>query len=200
MAAGLALWVSDTEGVPPTAERLREHDRVVRAALRSATPLPVRFGAPLRDTAAARALLAEREDAFRTALERLAATVEMGVSLRWDAGGEASEAEAAPPPAAGADPLSGRAYLERLRRAAQGEARLRERARARLHALEALIRDARLETVEQLLPVPDVAGTLAHLVRREAIGDYRDRVARACERFPDERITLSGPWAPYSFV
>ena len=41
-AAGLAIWLSDEVAGPATVDRMRAHDAVVRAAMRSATPTAVR--------------------------------------------------------------------------------------------------------------------------------------------------------------
>ena len=77
----LAIWVSEDDGGKPTIERLREHDRVVREAMRSATPLPLRFGTLFHDEAAVLRAVTEREPEFLELLERVRDHVEMGVRV-----------------------------------------------------------------------------------------------------------------------
>src|SRR5687767_10792856 len=66
----LGLWFSEAEP-HPTVEALRQHEAVVRRAMRSSTPLPLRFGARIEDEAAVRALLESREAEFLAAFERI---------------------------------------------------------------------------------------------------------------------------------
>jgi hypothetical protein len=40
----------------------------------------------------------------------------------------------------------------------------------------------------------------AHLVRREAVSQYRDRLKAARLERPELKFLVSGPWPPYSFA
>ena len=55
------MWVSRTYSEPASVERLREHENVVRRALRSATPIPLRFGTMFSDDDQVRRTLVDRE-------------------------------------------------------------------------------------------------------------------------------------------
>jgi hypothetical protein len=201
----LGLWASRVEAVPaPGPERLREHDRVVRAALRTCTPLPLRFGAAFPDAGAALAALEPRAAELLAALERVAGRVEMGVTLHWEAEAERARLLAGDPglrPLPG-PPSGGREYLETRRREHALERALRRRAEALLEAaserLRALVPDA--PEVRTVLPRPEVAGTLAHLVQKEQMFTYRHGAERAGTTLPAVTLRVSGPWAPYSFV
>jgi hypothetical protein len=201
----LDLWVSEVAELPrPDAERLREHDRVVRAALRTRTPLPLRFGAAFPDAEGALAALSPRAAELLEALERVAGRVEVGVSLHWDAEAERERLLAARPdlrPLPG-EPSGGREYLEARRRARAWEGALRARAEGLLEEasvrLRALVPDAPEARV--VLPRPEVAGTLAHLVQREQMFTYRQGAERAGSALAGVTLRVSGPWAPYSFV
>jgi hypothetical protein len=197
-AAGLGVWISAAQDDRATVQRLREHDRVVREALRTATPLPLRYGTLLRSEPAAAEMLAERAGEFRATLDRLTGTVEMGVRIDWDAEPEAPDADPGPPgsQATGA----GRAYLEARRAELANELRIRERAESLLLEAEAEFADLGLPTVRTVLAREGVAGSLAHLVHRSQATRYRERAREVTHRRPDLRITLTGPWAPYSFV
>lgn len=195
----LGFWISETPPSKTTPERLREHDRVVRHALRSATPLPIRYGAgAFASEAAAREALVQQAAELSAGLARVAGHVEMGVRVGWEPP-EPSEPSAGDPADAAPPAASGRAYLEARRDA------LRERdalLRAAAEALDRVAREMRLDGVPStrtLLPDPRTAGTVAHLVQRSEIQRYGRAVAAAREALPEYRITPSGPWAPYSF-
>lgn len=200
--ARLGLWLSTLDRADSKPERLREHDRVVRAALRSATPLPLRFGALLPGEPAALQLLAERRTEWLAALDRVAGRVEMGVTVAWNQQAERERIlREHPELRADADtPSSGREYLERRRRERQLDELLRERAQALLARVSVMLEAGELPELRSLLGRPETAGTLAHLVPREAVAAYRRRLEHAREMLPEVTLTLSGPWAPYSFV
>jgi hypothetical protein len=203
--AGVSAWASRLDS-PPAAEpdRLREHDGVVRAALRTATPLPLRFGTAFADEAALRAVLAERAAELLASLERVRGRVEMGAVLGWDTAATREHVLARRPdlrPVA-EKPATGRAYLEARRREHGLEAALKEEADALLERVSCAVTAALPEAVEAraTLPRPEVAGTLAHLVGRGDVSAYRDAVRRIAGELPEAEVRVSGPWAPYSFV
>lgn len=202
---GLAAWVSALDAPPaPDPERLREHDRVVRAALATATPLPLRFGAAFPGEPALRAVLRERAAELLAGLDRVRGRVEMGLAVGWDAAAARERLLAARPELRPAEekPATGRAYLEARRREHALDAALRAEAEALVErasrAVAAALPDA--EEVRATLPQPALAGTLAHLVRSGETSAYREAVQRASAELPGAELRVSGPWAPYSFV
>jgi hypothetical protein len=194
----LAIWLSRGGGGSPTPERLRQHERVVRAALRSATPLPLRYGSLLRTTADAVALLAARREEFAEALERVQDRVEMGLLVS----GTGPLPGGAPPPAAAAPPAerTGRAYLELRRDEIRRQDAASSEAAKVLIEIEDELADLGLPTVHTVLSAAPLLGSLAHLVHRADLSSYGERVVELRARRRDLRITPSGPWAPYSFV
>ncbi len=198
----LGVWLSESEPVSPTPERLRQHDGVVQAALLTATPLPVRFGALFPDEAAVRQMLAAREAELLATLERVQGRVEMGVTIFWDVEQERARLLAERPDLRlpQEPPATGREYLERRRRARILEEELQRRAEELLEQVAAALESESDPSMRRLLPQPQVAGMVAHLVRREAVGSYRRRGARVRAMLPEVNLTISGPWAPYSFV
>ena len=204
-ADGLGAWLSRLDAPPaPEPDRLREHDEVVRAALRTATPLPLRFGTAFADEDALRGALAERAGELLASLERVRGRVEMGAALGWDAAAAQERVLARRPELRPADgkPATGRAYLEARRREHGLEAALREEADALLERVSRAVAAALpdVEEARTTLPRPPAAGTLAHLVRRGDVSAYRDAVRRAAGELPEVEVRVSGPWAPYSFV
>ena len=204
-AEGLCAWASRLDSRPgPDPDRLREHDAVVRAALRTATPLPLRFGALFADETALRAVLAERADELRASLERVRGRVEMAATVSWDATAARERVLAARPELglAAEKPATGRAYLEARRRDYALEAATRVEAEALLERVSRAVAAALpgAEETRTVLPRPEVAVALAHLVRREEVAAYRDALRRAADGLAEAEVRVSGPWAPYSFV
>ena len=186
----IGAWVMDGrpgEGL----SAVRAHDAVVRAALRTGTPLPARFGTVFPDQDTLLSTLRERLDALADALNRVEGAVEMGVRVGWD---EREPARVQPEARQG-----GRAFLEARRREFEERERLRERADALLDAVEAVV-PRPLAAIRRVLPEPGVAGTLAHLVHKESVRSFRIAIEEARASFPRADLRLSGPWAPYSFV
>lgn len=190
----LGVWMSQGEPGPATEERLRAHDRVVRCALRSATPLPLRYGTGrFRDEDEARAALRSGESDFLERLERVADRVEMGVRIGWT-----------PPPLQPAPETgpagAGRAYLEARRRQLRMDAEARAAAAAVVERVEDCLAELGLPAVRSVLPETGTAGILAHLVHRSQIKRYHQQVEQARRALPEHPLIVTGPWAPYSFV
>jgi hypothetical protein len=194
----LVLWCSELDARPAvTIDHLKAHDNVVRAALRVATPLPLRFGTAFDDEAAARAMLRERSEEFGAALERVAGRVEMGIRVSAAEGFEAvPEPRSEPRPKA----RSGREFLEIRRRELDAAASMKAAAGAALDRVESGLVDLALPSHREILPREGVLGLVAHLVHRGDLGLYRQRVAALRDDLPELVLVPSGPWAPYSFV
>lgn len=186
----LGVWICEGAAAPGI-DTVQLHDAVVRSALRTATPLPARFGTVFADERELRESLRERRDELVAGLERVAGRVEMGVRVEWDE----VAASAALTPVGG-----GREYLEARRRELEGREALRARADALLDEVEVRIVTEASERVRKLLPERGVAGVVAHLVHRHTVGGYRARFEQARSAFPQVNLRLTGPWAPYSFT
>jgi hypothetical protein len=196
----LALWVSEGAADRPTAARLREHDRVVRLALETVTPLPLRFGTVFRDEGEVVAALDERREEFLSALTEVAGKVEMAVRVTVEGevaaeifGGIRDEART------GAA-TSGRDFLERRREARERVSRSREAADLRLAEIERDLSALGFPSARTVVLHEPLIGSVAHLVHRPQLRLYRESVAARCKDRVDMRFALSGPWAPYSFV
>jgi hypothetical protein len=196
-AGGLAVWVSEAGEGPATLGRVRAFDAVVRAALLTATPLPLRYGTRFGSEEEARRVLRERAVEFEESLGRVAGRVEMGVRALWRAApsGGADAGAAGEPPAA---PRSGREYLELRRAAMRRDDAERARAAALLDRLAAHFPD--LPAVRTPGDGAGVAGSVAHLVRAGEVELYRSLFESARAEIVEADLVLIGPWAPYSFV
>lgn len=193
-AGELAVWLSAGASGPASLARVREHDAVVRAAMKTATPLPLRYGTRFADEAEAIRLLLARGAELEESLGRVAGRVEMGLRVVWT--------EPPPPasePGTAADPPhSGREYLERRRAEIRAEEEMRARAGALLDRLDEHF--AGIPVVRTMGSETDVVGSLAHLVQVDSLHSYRALVQSARDDLVEAGLLLTGPWAPYSFV
>src|SRR5690606_25897561 len=113
-SASFGVWISEiAKAPPPTAEGLRAHERVVREALRTATPLPLRFGMTFPGEDALVRSLTEHAERFEAMLERFSGVIEMGIRVERPAAAVQRVMPSKMEPEG--PPQSGRAYLERRR-------------------------------------------------------------------------------------
>jgi Gas vesicle synthesis protein GvpL/GvpF len=200
--AGLAAVVSsfEEEPVPVTREHVLAHSRLNSQLLARTTPLPFRFGTLVTEERLA-AYMGGRGVALREALAFVRGCVEMGVKLMWDAAAEARAAESEGDadgeqgPAAG----GGTAFLLAKRRALRGDEGLRRRADELAAWLDGRVSDLARATRARVRPSESLVVRAAHLVGRERVGEYRERLRAIRQERPGLRFLTSGPWPPYSF-
>jgi hypothetical protein len=188
---------------------VRDHHRVVCVLGRTHRLLPMRFATLCQDDARAVALLDERQDRLRAAIEHVAGRTEWGVKA-WGVGfrADAFRSEApdhTEPRDAGSSP--GAAYLSRLRerrsRRDQAERQAVEEA-DRVHARLAAIA---ADWVEH--PPQPAAATgrdepmllnSAYLVDDSRTRTFQDTVTGLLDELVALDLELTGPWPPYSFA
>jgi hypothetical protein len=190
------VWVSTLEVAPrPTAEHAAAHDGVVRQALRGATPLPVRFGQLLPDDDAVRRDVGALLRAARAGLRRVEGMVEMTVRLSLPAPKQRKSIDV--------KGLSGREYLLRVRAEQEAEMQGREGAEFLQRQVAGAVADvARAESVSTVRDGSGAGETLviSHLIPRDAVVAYRKALEGMADSESPLRVTISGPWAPYSFA
>jgi hypothetical protein len=178
------------------------HEDVLREVATMTTVVPFRFGTVYRDLDGVRALLVERGDELRGALDRVRGCVEIGVKL-W-----ADRARFEAPPDASVGATSGRAYLER-RRTEQSSAR---RAAETMRSVAADSHRRLLAYAVDGVSNRPQSGELTG--RREAmllngaylVDDGGDALAAEASRLRDElaregvTVEVTGPWPPHNFV
>lgn len=194
---GLQIWLSDAVPIDPSIDRLKQHELVVRQALRTQTPLPLRYGTRFQSEDDAAEALRTHSEQFHRSLAELRDTVEMSLRISLTSGtmqttAQFDEASSAHSP--------GRSYLERRRAELTAGVEGKRRADEILQEVEANLASLVLKTIREAAPAEDFVGSLAHLVHKGALRLYRLKIADIAEARADLKIAPSGPWAPYSFV
>jgi hypothetical protein len=191
----------------------RRHDEVLTRALAAEAVVPFRLGIVLGDRDGIRSLLRRDAAAFRDRLEQLRGAREWGVKAFADV-----DALAAAPGTNDADLArlteeaqrqGGAAFFARKLLDRERDARVRERAAAlAAEAHEALLPLAREAVLSPPQPrevsayADEMILNASYLVDRAAEEALAERVAELGRRYETdgERLELTGPWPPYSFV
>lgn len=189
-----ALLVSDFAGasVPVTRDNVLKHAAVVGSLLPFTTPLPFRFGT-LATEAELESYLAARSKALQAKFEAVRGCVEMNIKIIWDREWteETTSHEQLKP---------GTAFLAEKRREILGS-ELRGAETKRIASwLEERLGDSIKETRINTDFTDKLLLTVAHLVERSRVEQYRSAVKNARLERPELHFLASGPWPPYSFA
>ena len=175
--------IADPEECLGTAESLKkaalQFHQVLREILAAATPIPFRFPTLLESEDSMEQHLADEQELYRAALERIGDAVQYEVVGSWAADEQADLAT----------PVSGREYLKR-----------RSQATERIAAIDSKLKSVTTGSVREWRARQERKNhRWFALVPRES----RDRfVASLRSAGPSEgvRLRLSGPWPPAEFV
>jgi Gas vesicle synthesis protein GvpL/GvpF len=188
------------ERLPWLEATARAHHAVVDSVATHSVTLPLRLATVYRGDERVSEVLRQGYRRFRTALDRLAGRVELGVKVYTD--------PQAPPPATPPSASSpGRDYLRRRR--AQHRARDEAWQRAAAAATQVDTALARLAVDSRHRPPqsPRLSGArgenvlnAAYLVDAECAEQLAALARRLEADAPGARVEVTGPWAPYSFA
>lgn len=184
--SGELVAVASEHAVAPELdeEMLWEHEQVVEDLMSGATILPLRFGSSVERAETLVATMAERQEEFLAALERVRGAVEISVRAEVSV----SPAEDPPP-----RPSTGTAYL--LQRA-EDERRERDAAERVHRPLAALARGC----VPPSSTRDPRQFKAAYLVEESGVEAFGNRVGELNDDLDGIRVSSTGPWPPYSFV
>ncbi|HKF55041.1 MAG TPA: GvpL/GvpF family gas vesicle protein [Blastocatellia bacterium] len=179
------------------------HNRVVSSILEATTPIPCRFGTTLsrRDL---EIYIESRGEAVKALLRKFQGCVEMTLRIASiaDASTGAPDGITHSPPDLSSPALRGPGtrFLEQKMRESSQQRLASQHAQALLAWTDsqfgALVRDR----VARPNPERSLVARVAHLLERARLQRYQELIAVAqCDR-PDLRLSVSGPWAPYSFA
>ncbi|MFE5534762.1 GvpL/GvpF family gas vesicle protein [Streptomyces sp. NPDC056492] len=182
----------------------RAHHGVVQAVATCAPMLPLRMATVYQDDHRARQALTAQHRAFSERLDQLRAHTEYGVKIYTTPSTTPDPEQATASPTQPTSP--GKAYL----RARKAQHHTREAVYQQAqHAAQAIDAIAAHHTTQRVRHAPQ-RGALtatqenvlndAYLVPDDQAAQFQAAIADAARRFPDLRIEVTGPWAPYSFA
>jgi hypothetical protein len=204
----LAALVADIQpGSVNAAKAVREHWRVLEAAIEAATVLPLRFGTVMADDQAVREnLLGAAAEHLAALLDELRGRVQISVKGTYVEDGLMRGVVAGSPAVAALrERLKGlpedAAYFERVRLGELVAAEVeRHREAESAHALAALDPHAVASRVDAA-SAPDAAFNLAFLVERDCIDAFDEAVGALAQQLSGRLAVRGvGPLAAYSFV
>ena len=181
----------DGEGVPVTRDHALAHAAVVSSVLNETTPLPLRFGTVASEEKL-RSYVTTHREALKAKLAQVRGCVEMSVKIIWNTDWTESVSEKN-------DLGPGAAFLRAKRREILGGERRAEQARQVASWLQEQVRPLVRQEEVSLCPTEKLIVAAAHLVPREEVAPYRERLAEARKIRPELHFLVSGPWPPYSF-
>jgi hypothetical protein len=197
--AAVVSRLEDEQNITVTGENVLSHERVISHVLAQTTPLPFRFGALLR-RAELDGYVESNRPSLLAMLARVRGAVEMSVKiiLKPGSGDEAAGEREEPAQAEAGIGLGARFLAAKQRELAENrmsEERAVEIATWLAERLAGLVNDS----VVRLRPSRGLAVSVAHLVERRCVDEYRERLRRGREERPELLFLTSGPWPPYSF-
>lgn len=181
---------------PPDAIHVTLHEAVVEKVMGSRPILPVRFNTIFRSGEAVIALLDKQSQSFRSALDRVAGKVELGLRVLWE---PPRNAEALVDQEAG-EGGPGTEYLYRRLRDQRRQASLLAAGEQVAQKVQGRFRSLAVENWMRRLPTDRLLLSGAYLVERDRVDAFGEDVAKAREEFSSLRFLLTGPWPPYHFV
>jgi Gas vesicle synthesis protein GvpL/GvpF len=166
----------------PIPKLVLEHERVVEAIMAAGAVLPVRFGTELAREEELAAVLDDRRDELLRSLDGIRGRVEVGVRVTPEhrpLGRRAIES-------------SGRDYLlARVREHSHRQQAIRE-----MHDQLVMLSEA-----ARVLPArPPAILAASYLVESDRVTDFRLHAHQLARRLVGMRVTVTGPWPPYSFA
>lgn len=186
--------VSEFEGdsAPPvTRDNVLAHAAVVSSMLDETTPLPFRFGTIVSEERL-RSYVASHKAALEAKFTQIRGCVEMSVKIISNTDqADLEENDDAEGP--------GARFLKQKRRELLGGERRTEEAKQVAAWLKEQLGTYPQQEEITLCPTEKLIVAAAHLVTRDHVAAYRDRLASARKTRPELHFLVSGPWPPYTF-
>ncbi|HEU4387610.1 MAG TPA: GvpL/GvpF family gas vesicle protein, partial [Blastocatellia bacterium] len=178
-----------------TRENVLIHAGVINQVLDFTTPLPFRFGTIVGQDRLDEYVRTNRSSII-AALKRVRGAVEMSVRIIRPQNSKEQLVERTT--AAGGGQGKGAEFLVRRRRELM-ESEWNAGAGEIASWLEERLRGLVRESATRIHGRGAMALTLANLVDRKGLAEYKEQVAMAIDSRNDLRFLTSGPWPPYSF-
>jgi hypothetical protein len=184
----------DDDHIPPTPGNVLAHEKVVESILAKTTPLPFRFGT-LTSTTRLESYIESNRPSLVAALARVRGLVEMSVKIIERSKPALAVVEQGESPRY----ASGAAFLAAKQREMFERERSKERAAEIAGWLEGQLSDLARASLVSERPAERLVLSAAHLIEREEVEIYRERVRSAFQGRRELHFLTSGPWPPYSF-
>jgi Gas vesicle synthesis protein GvpL/GvpF len=188
------------ERLPWLEATARAHHAVVDSVATHSVTLPLRLATVYRGDERVTEVLRQRYPRFRTALDRLAGKVELGVKVYTE-----PQATAPAPPPSSSSP--GRDYLRRRRAQHRARDDAWRHAAAAASQVDAALAKLAVDSRHRPPQSPRLSGArgenvlnVAYLVDAERAEELAARARRLEAAAPGARVEVTGPWAPYSFA
>lgn len=195
--------VTDVQANPVrvTKDNVLAHERVIDCVMAHTTPLPFRFGSVVK-LDELQSYVESNEARLRGLLDRVRGAVEMSVKIIWDRKTVGDQRAKNEPDdiakAWGAGP--GLSFLLAKQKQIAGERELKIRADEIASWLDEGLGRLVREKAVTVNPADAMVVRAAHLVERERVAQYRERVTSLSRERNDLRFLTSGAWPPYSFT
>ncbi|MGW0749173.1 GvpL/GvpF family gas vesicle protein [Streptomyces sp. NPDC002587] len=185
----------------------RAHHDVVQAVAARTAVLPLRMATVYQDGDRARQALAAQRSTFSERLAQLEAHTEFGVKIYLPAPTSPTDEQSPAPAGPSSAPASpGKAYLQRRRAQHHARETVYQQAQTAAEAIEVIAARHASQRVRHAPQSGALTGPRenvlndAYLVPDEQAEQFRSAIVQAAQDFPDIRIEVTGPWAPYSFA
>ncbi|MEU8943477.1 GvpL/GvpF family gas vesicle protein [Streptomyces goshikiensis] len=183
----------------------RAHHDVVQAVAAHAPVLPLRMATVYQDDHRARQALTAQHRTFSELFDQLRAHTEYGVKIYLTPSTTPDTEQApvdspAPPISPGKAYLRARKTQQHTREAAYQEA---QQAAQAIDAITTRYTTHRVRHAPQrgaLTAAQENVLNDAYLIPDDQAEEFQTSIAEAARHFPDLRIEVTGPWAPYSFA
>ncbi|MGW6843581.1 GvpL/GvpF family gas vesicle protein [Streptomyces sp. NPDC054958] len=180
----------------------RTHHDVVQAVAARAPVLPLRMATVYQDDHRARQALSAQQALFTQRLDQLRAHTEYGVKIYLE-----HDAAGPPPVATPASPAGpGKAYLQARKAQRHSRDAVYRQAEQAAETIEAIASRHATQRVRHAPQRGELTGPQenvlndAYLIPDDQAEQFQAAIADAAQSFPDLRIEVTGPWAPYSFA
>ena len=192
---GFSVLVSefDEKQLPLNIENVLAHAAVVQTVFKDTTPLPFRYGSLVTEQQLRNYITSNRSD-FEKKLAMVRGLVEMSVRIIGNIDPPKIETNSET-----GEPGPGTRFLKQKRQEILGgEAR-----DSQVKEISAWLQDRLGPLVSwehvSVHPGEKLGVQIAHLVSRELVTEYRDRLSEARKTRPELHFLVSGPWPPYTF-
>ena len=198
---GISVLVSDlqSEKITPDIQTITAHQRVIEAARKMGTTLPVKFGVIFNNDKGIKDMLAKDLEKYKLKLSSFEGKDEFGIKVIETM--KSSSSAKAKKPRSRATAGAGTEYLTALKREEASKMdSLRNKEKTKQEINDELAELAE-SSVNLRADIPQILLNRAYLVKQSNQASFVSRADSLRDRISRDGLLVhvSGPWAPYSF-